>query len=187
MPPAYVAPVLLYNRSHLDEVVALLRCGLDRLRRGPGTHPSRARRLGVISLVALDEDEAALVGGVGETRLAGYGGGVLVRGGCPLPRAGHRRAQAVPTWSGPPRHLPAERGWLRRSGGRGTTESMTTDPGLPEADPADVAEQQADVEPPADDEELGVEPDEPPLEANEADVAEQRIEVPGIEDDLDED
>jgi hypothetical protein len=64
---------------------------------------------------------------------------------------------------------------------------MTNDPGLPEADPADVAEQQADVEPPTDDEEWGVEPDEPPLEANEADVAEQRIEVPGLEDDLDED
>ena len=64
---------------------------------------------------------------------------------------------------------------------------MTTDPGLPEADPADVAEQQEDVEPPTYDEELGVEPDEPPLEASEADVAEQRIEVPVIEDDLDED
>lgn len=64
---------------------------------------------------------------------------------------------------------------------------MTTDPGLPEADAADAAEQQEDVEPPTDDEELGVEPDEPPLETNEADVAEQRIEVPVIEDDLDED
>jgi hypothetical protein len=64
---------------------------------------------------------------------------------------------------------------------------MTTDPGLPEADPADVAEQQADVEPATDDEELGLEPDEPPLEANEADFAEQRLEVPGIDDDLDED
>jgi hypothetical protein len=64
---------------------------------------------------------------------------------------------------------------------------MTTDPGLPEADPADIAEQQEDVEPPTDDEEQGVEPDEPPWEADEADVAEQRIEVPGIEDDLDED
>ncbi|QWZ08650.1 hypothetical protein KRR39_01945 [Nocardioides panacis] len=64
---------------------------------------------------------------------------------------------------------------------------MTTDPGLPEADPADVAEQQEDVEPPTDDEELGVEPDEPPLEANEADVAEQRMEVPGIEGGTDED
>lgn len=64
---------------------------------------------------------------------------------------------------------------------------MTTDPGLPEADPADVAEQQADLEPPTDDEGLAVEPDESPLEANQADIAEQRIEVPGIEDDLDED
>ena len=64
---------------------------------------------------------------------------------------------------------------------------MTTDPGLPEADPADVAEQHEDVEPPPDDEELDLEPDEPPLEANEADVAEQRIEVPGIEDELEED
>ena len=64
---------------------------------------------------------------------------------------------------------------------------MTNDPGLPQADPADVAEQHEDVVPPTDDEELGVEPDEPPLETNEADVAEQRIEVPVIEDDLDED
>ncbi|MCW2739305.1 hypothetical protein [Nocardioides sp.] len=63
---------------------------------------------------------------------------------------------------------------------------MNTDPGSPEADPADVAEQHEDVEPSPDDEELDVEPDEPPWEADEADVAEQRMEVPGLEDDLDE-
>ena len=62
-------------------------------------------------------------------------------------------------WSGPPHHLPAERGWLSGSGLPGRTESMTTDPGLPEADPADVAEQHEDVEPPPDDEELDLEPD----------------------------
>lgn len=64
---------------------------------------------------------------------------------------------------------------------------MTTDPGLPEADPVDVAEQQEDVAPAIDDEELDVEPDELPWDANEADVAEQRTEAPVIEDDLDED
>jgi hypothetical protein len=63
---------------------------------------------------------------------------------------------------------------------------MDTDPVLPAADPADDAEQHEDVEPPPDDEELVVEPDEPPWEADEADVAEQRMEVPGLEDDPDE-
>lgn len=62
---------------------------------------------------------------------------------------------------------------------------MDTDPGLPEADPADVAEQLEDVEPPPEDEELDVEPDEPPWEAAEADVAEQRMEVPDLEADPD--
>jgi hypothetical protein len=64
---------------------------------------------------------------------------------------------------------------------------MTTDPQSPYADPADVAEQQQDAVPPADEEDL---PDpgtnEVPLEADEADVAEQRTEVPeGVEEDLD--
>lgn len=56
---------------------------------------------------------------------------------------------------------------------------MTTDPDTPYADPADVAEQQQDAIPPADDDEVpDPEPDERPLEADEADVAEQRTEVP---------
>ena len=65
---------------------------------------------------------------------------------------------------------------------------MTTDPDLPQADPADVAEQQQDVVPPVDDAEVPVlDPDEAPLEADEADVAEQRSEVPGwVDDDTDE-
>lgn len=62
---------------------------------------------------------------------------------------------------------------------------MTTDPGSAEADPADVAEQQADVEPPPDDEEVAVGPGELPWEADEADVAEQLMEVPDLDDDLD--
>ena len=61
---------------------------------------------------------------------------------------------------------------------------MNTDPGLPEADPADVAEQQEDLEPPPDDDELDVEPDQPSWEADEADLADQRTEVPGLDDDL---
>jgi hypothetical protein len=61
---------------------------------------------------------------------------------------------------------------------------VTTDPGSPEADPADVAEQQQDVERPHD-AELGVDLDGLPWEADEADVAEQRMEVPGIEEDPD--
>ena len=59
---------------------------------------------------------------------------------------------------------------------------MNTDPGSPEADPADVAEQREDVARPSDDEEELVEPDEPPWEADEADVAEQRTEVPDLDD-----
>lgn len=62
---------------------------------------------------------------------------------------------------------------------------MDTDPGIPEADPADVAEQLEDVEPPPDDEEVDVVPDELPWEAAEADVAEQRMEVPDLEADPD--
>ena len=63
---------------------------------------------------------------------------------------------------------------------------MTTDPGSPEADPADVAEQQEDVQPPPDDEEVQVTAGELPWEADEADVAEQQMEVPDLEGDGDE-
>ena len=63
MPPTYVVPVLLYNRSHLDEVVGL--CS-DAGWTDYVEDPERTHRVltapGVISLVALDEDEAALVG-----------------------------------------------------------------------------------------------------------------------------
>ena len=63
MPSAYVAPVLLYNRRHLDEVVAL--CS-DEGWTDYAEDPERTHRVltatGVISLVALDEDEAALAG-----------------------------------------------------------------------------------------------------------------------------
>jgi ribosomal protein S18 acetylase RimI-like enzyme len=63
VPPAYVAPILLYNRSHLDEVVTL--CS-DVGWTDYAEDPERTHRVltapGVISLVALDEDEAALVG-----------------------------------------------------------------------------------------------------------------------------
>ncbi|WP_374968096.1 GNAT family N-acetyltransferase [Terrabacter sp. BE26] len=63
MPSAYVAPVLVYNRSHLDEVVAL--CSeegwTDYVK-----DPERTHRVltapGVISLVALDQGKAAVVG-----------------------------------------------------------------------------------------------------------------------------
>ncbi len=63
MPPAYVAPVLVYNRSHLGEVVALCsEAGWSDY----AEDPERTHRVftapGVISLVALDEEEAALVG-----------------------------------------------------------------------------------------------------------------------------
>jgi hypothetical protein len=61
---------------------------------------------------------------------------------------------------------------------------MTTESQTPDADPADVSEQQEELLPPANDEEApDPEPDELPLEANEADVAEQRTEVPGSPDD----
>jgi hypothetical protein len=63
MRPAYVAPDLLHNRSHLDEVVAL--CS-DVGWTDYAEDPERTHRMltapGVISVVALDEDEAALVG-----------------------------------------------------------------------------------------------------------------------------
>jgi hypothetical protein len=75
--------------------------------------------------------------------------------------------------------------WSRRPGYR---SAMTTDPQSPYADPADVAEQQQDAVPPAEEEDIPDRgPDEVPLEADEADVAEQRFEVPeGVDDDLDE-
>lgn len=63
---------------------------------------------------------------------------------------------------------------------------MTTDPQSTNADQADVAEQQQDVEPPVDDDEVpDLKPMGVPLEANEADVAEQRTEVLGWDDDAD--
>jgi hypothetical protein len=56
---------------------------------------------------------------------------------------------------------------------------MSTDP-LPDADPADVAEQDKETVPPAGDEEFPADDsDELPVEANEADVVEQNIDVPG--------
>lgn len=61
---------------------------------------------------------------------------------------------------------------------------MTTDLPLPDADPADVLEQQRDVVPPDDEAPVeGPDPQDVALEADEADVAEQRIEVPDLEDD----
>ena len=64
---------------------------------------------------------------------------------------------------------------------------MTTDPAIPQADPADVAPQLQDAFPSANDEGgIEYEPGDVPLEANEADVAEQRIPAPGdIDDDVD--
>jgi hypothetical protein len=65
---------------------------------------------------------------------------------------------------------------------------MTYDRELPDADAADLAEQERDVLPPDDDQEVpDVDLGEPPLEADEADVAEQRTEVPGgTDEDVDE-
>jgi len=67
----------------------------------------------------------------------------------------------------------------------GYEQGMTFESEIPEdADAADVAGQQEELLPPADDEEAPEpEPDELPLEANEADVAEQRTEVPVPPDD----
>jgi hypothetical protein len=56
---------------------------------------------------------------------------------------------------------------------------MTTDPQSPNADPADVAEQQREVVPSVDDEEAPAPEPDVPLEADEADVAEQRTDLPG--------
>jgi hypothetical protein len=68
----------------------------------------------------------------------------------------------------------------------GVPRGMTTDPSIPHADPADVAEQHQDAFPSVNDE--GVVADDAstiPLEANEADVAEQRIQAPAqIDDDV---
>ena len=65
---------------------------------------------------------------------------------------------------------------------------MTYDRELPDADAADLAEQEQDVLPPDDDHDVpDVDPGESPLEADEADVAEQRTEVPGgADEDVDE-
>ena len=61
---------------------------------------------------------------------------------------------------------------------------MTIESDIPDANPTDVAGQQEELLPPANDDEAPEpEPDDLPLEANEADVAEQRTELPGIADD----
>jgi ribosomal protein S18 acetylase RimI-like enzyme len=63
MPPAYVVPVLVYNRSHLEEVVGL--CaeeGWDDYSQDPERTHRVLTAPGVISLVAMDEEEAAVVG-----------------------------------------------------------------------------------------------------------------------------
>ncbi|MDQ1673885.1 MAG: hypothetical protein QOK30_366 [Nocardioidaceae bacterium] len=69
----------------------------------------------------------------------------------------------------------------------GTNEAMTSEP-LPNADPADIAEQTQDAYDATDGEvsaDLGS--GDLPLEANEADVVEQRLEAPAqLDDDVDE-
>jgi hypothetical protein len=61
---------------------------------------------------------------------------------------------------------------------------MTIDPQPPDVDPADLAEQQQDLAPPVDDDEVPArDPADLPLEADEADVAEQRSELPDWDDD----
>ena len=69
----------------------------------------------------------------------------------------------------------------RASGRMGGTEGNDIDSEIPlDADPTDVAGQQEELLPPANDEEAPEpEPDELPNEANEADVAEQRTKVSG--------
>lgn len=62
-------------------------------------------------------------------------------------------------------------------------EGMTTEHSLPEADPADIAEQRLDVLPPDDD--RAVDDAGLPWSADEADVAEQRREVPAGDDEFD--
>ena len=60
---------------------------------------------------------------------------------------------------------------------------MTTEHFLPDADPADVAEQLLDVLPP--DDELAADDTGLPWSADEGDVAEQRREVPAGDDEFD--
>ncbi|RYP83420.1 hypothetical protein EKO23_19175 [Nocardioides guangzhouensis] len=60
---------------------------------------------------------------------------------------------------------------------------MTTERGLPDADPADVAEQQQDVTPDEDREVSDDDRGDLPWSADEGDVAEQRREVPAGDDD----
>jgi hypothetical protein len=73
-----------------------------------------------------------------------------------------------------------------RRGLAGTNDGMTSEP-LPNADPADVAEQGQDAFAATDGEESGDLAADVPLEANEADVAEQRLEAPAqLDDDTDE-
>ena len=65
---------------------------------------------------------------------------------------------------------------------------MTTEHFLPDADPADVAEQLLDVLPPDDDravDERAAEETGLPWSADEGDVAEQRREVPAGDDEFD--
>lgn len=83
MPPAYVVPVLVYNRSHLDEVVGL--CS-DEGWDDYAEDPERTHRVltapGVISLVAMDDDEAALIGFVqlqGDGELQAHASALLVK------------------------------------------------------------------------------------------------------------
>jgi len=63
---------------------------------------------------------------------------------------------------------------------------MTSEP-LPNADPADIAEQTQDAFAGTDDEQADLASGDVPLEANEADVVEQRLEAPAqLDDDADE-
>jgi hypothetical protein len=61
---------------------------------------------------------------------------------------------------------------------------MTTEHLLPDADPADVAEQLLDVVPP-DDDRAPADRGDLPWSADEADVAEQRRDVPAADDEFD--
>jgi ribosomal protein S18 acetylase RimI-like enzyme len=63
MPSAYVAPVLLYKRNYLEEVVAL--CAAEGWTDYTEDRERTHRLLtaaGVVSFVAMDEDEAAVIG-----------------------------------------------------------------------------------------------------------------------------
>jgi hypothetical protein len=72
-------------------------------------------------------------------------------------------------------------------GSAGTNEVMTSEP-LPNANPADVAEQSQDAFAATGDDVSGdLASGDVPLEANEADVVEQRLEAPAqLDDDVDE-